>query len=90
MHSGGALSLQEFIELQKIRKCTTHKGDVFVLEEFGKRTPVQSINGSMVPVCRFGFEGNSRAQVQVNNGRYTRRRRRACSVALRVVVLCVL
>ncbi len=28
--------LKEFIELQKIRKCTTQKGDIFVLEEFGK------------------------------------------------------
>lgn len=27
---------KEFIELQKIRKCTTQKGDIFVLEEFGK------------------------------------------------------
>ncbi|CAF1929500.1 unnamed protein product [Rotaria magnacalcarata] len=26
---------KEFIELQKIRKCTTRKGDIFVLEEFG-------------------------------------------------------
>lgn len=27
---------KEFIDLQKIRKCTTQKGDIFVLEEFGK------------------------------------------------------
>lgn len=28
-------SFKEFIELPKIRKCTTQKGDIFVLEEFG-------------------------------------------------------
>ena len=29
------ISFQEFIELQRIRKCTTQKGDIFVLEEQG-------------------------------------------------------
>ncbi|CAF3593459.1 unnamed protein product [Rotaria socialis] len=29
---------KEFIELQKIRKCTTQKGDIFVLEEFDPNT----------------------------------------------------
>ncbi|CAF3868387.1 unnamed protein product [Adineta steineri] len=29
---------KEFIELQKIRKCTTQKGDIFVLEEFDPTT----------------------------------------------------
>ncbi|CAF1273258.1 unnamed protein product, partial [Adineta ricciae] len=29
---------KEFIELQKIRKCTTQKGDIFVLEEFDSTT----------------------------------------------------
>jgi hypothetical protein len=32
------LFFKEFIELQKIRKCTTQKGDIFVLEEFGTNT----------------------------------------------------
>ncbi|CAF1108470.1 unnamed protein product, partial [Didymodactylos carnosus] len=31
---------KEFIELQKIRKCTTQKGDIFVLEEFGNNRVV--------------------------------------------------
>ncbi|CAF0752523.1 unnamed protein product [Rotaria sp. Silwood1] len=29
---------KEFIDLQKIRKCTTQKGDIFVLEEFDPHT----------------------------------------------------
>ncbi|CAF0729996.1 unnamed protein product [Rotaria sordida] len=29
---------KEFIDLQKIRKCTTQKGDIFVLEEFDPNT----------------------------------------------------
>jgi hypothetical protein len=29
--------IKEFVELQKIRKCTTQKGDIFVLEEFGNQ-----------------------------------------------------
>lgn len=27
---------KEFIELKRVRKCTTQKDDIFVLEEFGK------------------------------------------------------
>lgn len=29
---------QSFIELKRVRKCTTQKDDIFVLEEFGKLT----------------------------------------------------
>lgn len=34
---------QEFIELAKIRKCTTQKGDIFVLEEFGEKIFQESL-----------------------------------------------
>lgn len=27
---------KEFIELKRVRKCTTQKDDIFVLEEYGK------------------------------------------------------
>jgi hypothetical protein len=34
----------EFIELKRVRKCTTHKDDVFVLEEYGRFTIIQHSN----------------------------------------------
>ncbi|CAF1506601.1 unnamed protein product, partial [Didymodactylos carnosus] len=39
---------KEFIELQKIRKCTTQKGDIFVLEEFGNDKAVWLIEFVML------------------------------------------
>ncbi len=43
---------QEFIELQKIRKCTTQKGDIFVLEEFGTNQFFSFSSLSLVFFCR--------------------------------------
>ena len=35
-HTRHSVVFKELIVLQKIRKCTTQKGDIFVLEEFGR------------------------------------------------------
>ncbi|CAF2650409.1 unnamed protein product [Rotaria sp. Silwood2] len=49
---------KEFIDLQKIRKCTTQKGDIFVLEEFDSNTKqilIRKYKSSMAHKILFAF-----------------------------------
>ena len=86
-------SPQEFIELPKIRKCTTQKGDIFVLEEFGKSTTIERFDAFRT-VCRSEHEANSDAKVQISDGKFlvvrlgvTRSCPRGLSVTLDVVLV---
>jgi hypothetical protein len=61
---------KEFIELQKIRKCTTQKGDIFVLEEIGTN---KSLNILILNLLSFrsSYKTIINSKIQIFNGKYS-------------------
>ncbi len=67
--------IKEFIELKRVRKCTTQKDDIFVLEEFGKLfislfLIEEKIKFEYIWILRSETQANYCSQIQIINGKF--------------------